>query len=272
MKWVALALAVAPSVLGHCKQQRPCPSPRWLLIYMMTVTMQYLWVNGVDQGQNTYLRVPPSNNPVTDVTSTDIRCNVNGLTGSATGTKANVPAGANITLEWHQHAQRTGEDAISVDRSVRVDALLWHAAVQVYIAKAPSTAASFDGSGTVWTKIYSSGLISASSQTWATDVVRHLSIVVCVPGRPHRANNPSGQLKWWKALVYSAQEHSEWRLSHSRRNHSACAQISVVNGGSASPPKIALPGAYKGSDPGITVNIYNGLTSYTAPGGTVWSG
>lgn len=46
--------------------------------------------------------------------------------------------------------------------------------MQVYIAKVPSTAASFDGSGTVWTKVYSSGLISASAQTWATDVVRAL--------------------------------------------------------------------------------------------------
>lgn len=97
--------------------------------------MQYLWVNGADQGMNTYLRVPPTNNPVTDVTSTDIRCkqplrihscpialniqlygvtgNVNGLTGSTTGTKPSVAAGSNITLEWHQHAARTGEDPIS---------------------------------------------------------------------------------------------------------------------------------------------------------------
>ncbi|QRW16073.1 glycoside hydrolase family 61 protein [Rhizoctonia solani] len=252
MKWVALALAVAPSVLGH-------------------FTMQYLWVNGVDQGQNTYLRVPPSNNPVTDVTSTDIRCNVNGLTGSATGTKANVPAGANITLEWHQHAQRTGEDAIS--GVTRDHALLWHAARLcyrsvlpiVYIAKAPSTAASFDGSGTVWTKIYSSGLISASSQTWATDVVnsnggKHSFILP--------KSIPSGDylIRGEIIALHVAQSYPGAQF------YIGCAQISVVNGGSASPPKIALPGAYKGSDPGITVNIYNGLTSYTAPGGTVWSG
>lgn len=44
--------------------------------------------------------------------------------------------------------------------------------MQVYLAKAPSTAATFDGSGTVWTKVYSSGLLDASAQTWATDVVR----------------------------------------------------------------------------------------------------
>lgn len=70
-----------------------------------------------------------------------------------------------------------------------------------------------------------------------------------------------------------------------------CAQVKITGGGSANPPKIALPGAYKSTDPGITVNIYNNLQSYTAcvllssvsvlslicfppcsPGGAVWSG
>ena len=145
------------------------------------VTMQYIWVNGADQGQNVDIRVPPNNNPVTDVTSTDITCNVNGLSGAGVST-ATIPAGATvsffallhhflcspitssrqITFEWHQHAQRTGEDPISGGHK---------GPVQVYIAKAPSSAASFDGQGPVWTKIYSSGLVDASSQEWATDVV-----------------------------------------------------------------------------------------------------
>lgn len=67
-----------------------------------------------------------------------------------------------FSFEWHQHDQRTGEDAISGGHK---------GAVQVYIAKAPSTAASFNGQGAVWTKIYSSGLINPSTQQWATDVV-----------------------------------------------------------------------------------------------------
>lgn len=57
----------------------------------------------------------------------------------------------------------------------------WCRSVQVYIAKAPSTAASFDGSGTVWTKVYSSGLLDASTSKWATDVVRFFPCM-CVPG------------------------------------------------------------------------------------------
>lgn len=43
-----------------------------------------------------------------------------------------------------------------------------------------------------------------------------------------------------------------------------CAQVQITSGGNASPPTIALPGAYKPTDPGITINIYNNLQSYTA--------
>lgn len=43
--------------------------------------------------------------------------------------------------------------------------------MQVYIAKAPSADSSFNGQGTVWTKIYSSGLINPTTQQWATDIV-----------------------------------------------------------------------------------------------------
>lgn len=45
---------------------------------------------------------------------------------------------------------------------------------------------------------------------------------------------------------------------------SGCAQVNISGGGSASPPKITIPGEYKPTDPGITVNIYNNLQSYTA--------
>lgn len=98
---------------------------------------------------------------MTDVTSTDLTCNVNGLSGTGVST-GSIAAGATITFEWHQHAQRTGEDAISGGHK---------GPVQVYIAKAPSTAAAFNGQGAVWTKIYSSGLVNPTTQQWATDIV-----------------------------------------------------------------------------------------------------
>jgi hypothetical protein len=49
----------------------------------------------------------------------------------------------------------------------------------------------------------------------------------------------------------------------------SCSQIKVENGGN----KVAVPGAYKATDPGIQLNIYYPVpTSYTPPGPAVWSG
>ncbi|KAF8592296.1 lytic polysaccharide monooxygenase [Ramaria rubella] len=215
--------------------------------------MQYWWKNGVDQGLNTDIRVPPNNNPVTDVTSTDLTCNVNGLSGAGVAT-ATVNAGDTITLEWHQHAQRTGEDAISAGHK---------GPVQVYMAKAPSTADAFDGSGTVWTKVYSLGLIN--STTWATDVVnanagKHSFVIP--------KSIPSGDylIRGEIIALHVAETYPGAQF------YIGCLQVTVAGGGSGSPTKIALPGAYKPTDPGITINIYNNLQNYTAPGGPVWSG
>jgi len=52
----------------------------------------------------------------------------------------------------------------------------------------------------------------------------------------------------------------------------SCYQITVSGGGSASPDLIKLPGAYKASDPGILVNIHAALSTYIAPGPTVYAG
>ncbi|KAJ7076350.1 glycoside hydrolase [Mycena belliarum] len=216
-------------------------------------TLQYVWANGVDEGYNNYVRIPPNNSPVTDVTSTDLTCNVNGLSGAGVETLS-VAAGANLTLEWHQHAQRVGEDAISGGHK---------GPVLVYIAKAPSTAATFDGQGAVWTKIYQSGLLS--SGTWATDVVNSNSgkHSVVLP-----ASLPAGEYLV-RAEIIALHVASTYPGA---QFYIGCAQVKITSGGSASPPKVALPGAYHGSDPGITVNIYNNLQSYTIPGPAVWTG
>ncbi|KAL1747270.1 glycoside hydrolase [Schizophyllum fasciatum] len=214
-------------------------------------TMQYIWVNGADQGQNVALRVPPNNNPVTDVTSTDLTCNVGGLTGAGVET-VEIPAGANITFEWHQHAQRTGEDPISGGHK---------GPVQVYVAKATSDAASFDGQGAVWTKIYSSGLVDPTRRHILIFFVGKHSVTI-------PASLPAGEylLRAEIIALHVAQSYPGAQF------YIGCAQVKITNGGSASPPKISIPGTYKPGDPGITVNIYNNLQSYTAPGGTVWSG
>jgi cellulase len=51
-----------------------------------------------------------------------------------------------------------------------------------------------------------------------------------------------------------------------------CYQLSVTGSGTATPPTVSFPGAYKSSDPGILVNIHSSMSSYTVPGPAVYSG
>lgn len=48
--------------------------------------------------------------------------------------------------------------------------------------------------------------------------------------------------------------------------------MTVTGGGSANPTGVKFPGAYSANDPGIKINIYTDLTSYTIPGPPVFSG
>ncbi len=51
-------------------------------------------------------------------------------------------------------------------------------------------------------------------------------------------------------------------------NQMECLQINVVGGsGAKSPATVSIPGAYKATDPGILVNIYQSpQPAYTIPG------
>jgi cellulase len=51
-----------------------------------------------------------------------------------------------------------------------------------------------------------------------------------------------------------------------------CYQITVTGGGSTNPSGVSFPGAYKATDPGIQINIYQNLATYVAPGPAVISG
>ncbi|KAF5386515.1 hypothetical protein D9757_005870 [Collybiopsis confluens] len=61
-------------------------------------TFQELWINGVDQGSSC-VRLPLSNNPVTDVTSKDLTCNVSPTPSNGI---CSVLPGDKVTVEMHQ--------------------------------------------------------------------------------------------------------------------------------------------------------------------------
>jgi cellulase len=52
----------------------------------------------------------------------------------------------------------------------------------------------------------------------------------------------------------------------------SCYQLTVNGGSGGSPATVSFPGAYRASDPGLQINIYQAMSSYTAPGPAVISG
>jgi cellulase len=78
-------------------------------------TVFNILVNDVNQGLGNsaagYIRSPPSNSPITDVTSKDMTCNVNG--GTAAAKFVEVKGGDKITFEWHHNNADASDDIIA---------------------------------------------------------------------------------------------------------------------------------------------------------------
>ena len=95
-------------------------------------------------------------NIFSDLASNDLRCNVGGGSGDNT-TTVSVAAGSSVTFT--------------------LDVAVYHQGpVSVYMAKAPSTAAAFDGSGNVWFKILDIGPTFPGG-TW--DLKRKQMLFIC---------------------------------------------------------------------------------------------
>jgi hypothetical protein len=178
------------------------------------------------------------NSPVTDLDSTDLRCNV-GASGSTTQT-ASVKAGDSITFT--------------------LDTAVYHQGpISVYMSKAPGSAASYDGSGN-WFKIKDFGpTFSGGTSTWPMNLSYTFNLPACI------ANGE------YLLRIQSLGIHNPWPAGIPQF-YISCAQISLSGGGSTTPSnQVKIPGAFKETDPGYTANIYSNFNSYTIPGPTVFS-
>jgi len=195
---------------------------------------QALTANGVANPAMDYIRVVHNNSPVLSLTSTDLRCNV-GNTVAGNTTTVSVKAGSSVSFTADQTVYHQGP-------------------VSVYMAKAPTTAAEFDGSGDVWFKILDIGP-KFPGGTWDLRKVYTFPIPACIPSADYL-------LRIQSLAIHNPGATPQWYIS--------CAQLTVTGGGSKDlGPKVAIPGAFKATDPGYTANIYNGFTSYTIPGPAV---
>jgi hypothetical protein len=188
--------------------------------------------------------------PVTDVSSTAIRCNVNGDSLFANSTLP-VTAGSTIGFTANPDIYHPGP-------------------LLAYMAKVPSgsTAANWDGAGSVWFKIFEQGPVFptvGSALVWPTTDPDATTVTFTIP-----AATPDGEYLF-------RVEHIGLHVAQSSGGaqfYLSCGQISVTEGGSGTPtPLVAFPGAYSATDPGILIDIYYPLpTNYTIPGPAVWTG
>ncbi|KAF1841455.1 lytic polysaccharide monooxygenase [Cucurbitaria berberidis CBS 394.84] len=184
-----------------------------------------------------------SNAGLSDVTSDQIRCYTAG------GTKApsikSVAAGSSVGFTASPNIFHPGP-------------------LQFYLAKVPEgqTAATWDGTGNVWFKIYAEkATVSGGQLSWAS--LNKGTVSVTIP-----KNTPSGDylLRVEHIALHQASN------TNGAQFYISCAQVKITGGGSGTPgPLVSFPGAYKNTDPGIKVNIYS-VRFYTPPGPAVWSG
>jgi len=194
-----------------------------------------------------------------DVTSNDLICNggINPYHTPLPNTTITVPAGAQVTAEWHH----TLAGADPTDSADPVDPS-HHGPVISYLAKIPDAQQS-TVTGLQWFKIYQDGLIAAN-QSWGVDrmIANKGKVTFTIP--PCIA---AGQylLRHEMIALHAAASYPGAQF------YMECAQIQITGGGNTSPATVSFPGAYKGTDPGIAINIYQTLANYTVPGPSVFS-
>lgn len=130
--------------------------------------------------------------------------------------------------------------------------------VSVYMSRAPGSAASYDGSGG-WFKIKDWGpTFSGGQASWTLSGSYTFNLPTCIPDGEYLVR------------IQSLGIHNPWPAGIPQF-YISCAQVKVSGGGSANPPTVSIPGAFKSTDPGYTANIYNNFNSYTVPGPSVWT-
>ncbi|KAK7747796.1 hypothetical protein SLS62_008832 [Diatrype stigma] len=205
--------------------------------------------NPISQG----VRTVSYDGPISDVSTNSLACNgPPNDAPKATDAVIEVKAGSTVNAIW-RHTLTSGPEDV-MDPS--------HLGPTIAYLKKVDDATTDSGVGDGWFKIQEDGL---SGGTWGTSNVinnggKHaIPIPSCLPDGQyllraemialHGASSPKG-----------AQLYME------------CAQINISGGsGSGSPQTYSIPGIYKQDDPGLLINIYGQMNSYTVPGPEVFT-
>ncbi|KAF3121066.1 hypothetical protein TWF703_002218 [Orbilia oligospora] len=202
--------------------------------------LHQFWVNGVTPGYQVGIRMPPSNSPVTDVTSADIACNVNGSNGANVAV-INASAGDTIEVQWDTSG---------------------HPGPIVHSLQGPlSSAKSASGVGD-WFKIQEQNYVNGK---WANEVM------LANAGKfsfKLPSNLASGEYLLRSEMLAL---HASQTLDGAQF-YIGCMQLKITGPGGNCSPTYKLPGAYKATDNNIYVSdFYYGFVpeTYSAPGPAV---
>jgi cellulase len=212
-------------------------------------------VNGEDQGdgQEVYIRSPPNTDPIKDLTSPDLACNVKG--GEAVPSFVPVAAGDTLTFEWFR--VKRGDDIIDESHS---------GPIITYIAEYTEG----NPTGPIWTKIDEEGF-DASSGKWAVDNL--------IAAKGMKDFTVPEQLAPGQYLIRQeiiAHHESIKTFDEDPNNgaqfYPACVQVEVSGSGTAVPDQnFDFNTGYTYEDPGIKFNMYDDVDSYPIPGPEVWN-
>ncbi len=202
---------------------------------------------------------------VENPTSADIRC----YTSQTAPNVATVPAGSTVHYISTQQINHPGP-------------------TQYYLAKVPagSSAKTFDGAGAVWFKIGTAKPTMDNNKQLVWPAQSSEPRALLESTKRQLANSTPDTYATANVTIPTGTPDGEYLLrveqialhlamqANKAQFYLACSQIQVTGGGNGTPgPLVALPGAYKSSDPGILVNI-NAMQpdAYQPPGPAVWSG
>lgn len=180
------------------------------------------------------------NGPVADLTTKNIVCNTNAQ--AAKLYIDSVEAGSQVTFYWTS----------------------WPSGhlgpIMTYLAKCNGDCRDNDPSSLSYFKIDEKGLENGQ---WATQelIANNNSWTVTLP-----SDISAGNYLIRHELL--ALQESSRRLG--AQFYPMCTNLKITGGGSANPEGVTFPGAYKADDPGILVDIFNGISDYVIPGPPVY--
>ncbi|KAK1728222.1 family 61 glycosyl hydrolase, partial [Colletotrichum acutatum] len=221
-----------------------------------------VWVNGEDQGDGRstgtgttkYIRSPDNNNPVKDITSDAIVCNVNGAKAQTGFVKA--AAGDEFKFEWYHNSR--GDDIIDLSHKGPISTWI-----------APYTEGS--GAEAIWTKIQES---TYEGGKWAVETLvanKGMSPSVTIP-----STLKAGKYLVRQEIIAHHESDTTYDVNPARgaQFYPACAQFEITGTGSDVPPQnFDFTTGYKYTDAGIHFNLYSAdASTYKAPGPEVWTG